>query len=96
LRIIGSNLVAYNDVTKKAIATIDLKKALAVEDDQESREGVLSPASNVTSRSRYNDDFDGPYGVERSFRLVFPNDQHIVFFSDTDDEKVRWYVCFTN
>ncbi|KAF8756557.1 Pleckstrin homology domain [Rhizoctonia solani] len=33
-RIIGSNLIAYNDVTGKAIATISLKQALAVEDDQ--------------------------------------------------------------
>lgn len=79
-------------MTKKAITTIDLKKAVAVEDDQEPRNNVLSPASHKTSRSRYDDEFDGPYGVERSFRLVFPNYQHIVFFSDTDEEKGRWYV----
>jgi hypothetical protein len=32
------------------------------------------------------------YGVERSFRLIFPSDEEIVFFADTDDEKAKWYV----
>ncbi|KAF9478826.1 hypothetical protein BDN70DRAFT_986033 [Pholiota conissans] len=78
LRVIGSNLVAFNDVTKKATATIDLKKAVAVEDDQEAR--------------RYADEYDGLCGVERSFRLIFPEDQEIIFFADTDEEKYRWCV----
>ncbi|KAF9456947.1 hypothetical protein BDZ94DRAFT_1274444 [Collybia nuda] len=87
LRVIGANLVAFNDVTKKATATIDLKKALAVEDDQESRRTAL----NSMSRSRrYVDDYDGLGGVERSFRLVFPHGQEIMFFADTDEEKNRW------
>jgi hypothetical protein len=79
--------VAFNDVTKKATATIDLKKALAVEDDQESRSNVLSPTSRS---SRYADDYDGLGGVERSFRLIFPHEQEIIFFADTDEEKSRW------
>ncbi|KAJ7287283.1 hypothetical protein C8J57DRAFT_1283412 [Mycena rebaudengoi] len=88
LRVIGANLVAFNDVTKKATATIDLKKAVAVEDDQEAR-NTMSPASAMTARSR-RDEYDGLYGVERSFRLVFPNDQEILFFADTDEEKAKW------
>ncbi|KAF7362181.1 PH domain-containing protein [Mycena venus] len=88
LRVIGANLVAFNDVTKKATATIDLKKAVAVEDNQEAR-GAMSPASAMTARSSRYDD-DGLYGVERSFRLVFPNDQEIFFFADTDEEKAKW------
>ncbi|KAJ7647621.1 hypothetical protein FB45DRAFT_975262 [Roridomyces roridus] len=88
LRVIGASLVAFNDVTKKATATIDLKKAIAVEDDQDAR-GAMSPASAKTSRST-RDDYDGVYGVERSFRLVFPNDQEIAFFADTDEEKAKW------
>ncbi|OBZ69476.1 Septin ring organizing protein mid2 [Grifola frondosa] len=87
LRIVGASLIAFNDVTKRAIATIDLRKAVAVEDD---RETVLSPASGSTTRSMFTDDFDGPYGVERSFRLVFATDQAITFFADTDEEKDRW------
>jgi len=76
LRVIGSNLVAFNDVTKRATATIDLKKAIAVEDNEKSQ---LSP-----------DEYDGAYGVERSFRLIFPQHQEIIFFADTDEEKAKW------
>ncbi|KAH9846776.1 hypothetical protein C2E23DRAFT_788645 [Lenzites betulinus] len=86
-RIIGANMIAFNDVTKRAITTIDLRKAIAVEDD---RTPVLSPASGATARSHYDD--DRMYGVERAFRLVFgPGpDQEITFFADTDAEKHRW------
>ncbi|THU85048.1 hypothetical protein K435DRAFT_732682 [Dendrothele bispora CBS 962.96] len=86
LRVIGANLVAFNDVTKKVTATINLKNATAVEDNQAN---PMSPASGVTSRSRY-DEYDGLYGVERSFRLLFPDDEEITFFADTDEEKARW------
>ena len=77
-------------MTKKATATIDLKKAVAVEDDQEARNNAQSPASGTTRR--YADEYDGLYGVERSFRLIFPQDQEIVFFADTDEEKAKWQV----
>jgi hypothetical protein len=91
--VIGANLVAFNDVTKKATATIELKKAIAVEDDQEARPDVLSPASGATTRSnRDRDEYDGLGGVERSFRLIFPNDEEIMFFADTNEEKARWSV----
>ncbi|KAF7428167.1 Bud site selection protein bud4 [Pleurotus ostreatus] len=79
-RVIGGHLVAFNDITKKATATIDLKRAVAIEDDQDTRNGPHSPQS----------DFDMLGGVERSFRLKFPGDEEIVFFADTDDEKSRW------
>lgn len=82
-------------MTKKATATIDLKKAIAVEDDQENVANTLnSPSSAMSARtaSRFLDDYDGISGVERSFRLVFPEDQEIVFFADTDDDKAKWFV----
>lgn len=82
LRVIGANMVAFNDVTKKATATIDLKKAIAVEDDQE--------ASSTTRSNRLVDEYDGLYGMGRSFRLLFAQEQEIVFFADTDEEKARW------
>jgi hypothetical protein len=90
LRVIGANLVAFNDVTRKATATIDLKKAIAVEDDQDTRTHPLSPASGNTARSRHADEYEGLYGVERSFRLIFPHEQEIVFFADSDTEKAKW------
>ncbi|KAF6763079.1 hypothetical protein DFP72DRAFT_1030227 [Ephemerocybe angulata] len=34
-------------------------------------------------------DDEAMYGVERSFRLVFPHEE-IVFFADTDEEKAKW------
>lgn len=87
MRVIGGSLVAFNDVTKRATATIDLKKAIAIEDDQDPK--------NVTRR-RDVDDFDSMYGVERSFRLIFPHNQEIMFFADTDEEKAKWYVSYVS
>jgi hypothetical protein len=81
LRVIGANLVAFNDVTKKPIATIDLRKAIGVEDDQ---------ADNQKRSKVYSDEFDALYGVERSFKLLFPNHESISFFADNDDEKAKW------
>ncbi|KAG6837835.1 hypothetical protein H0H93_016203 [Arthromyces matolae] len=85
LRVIGANIVAFNDVTKRATVTIDLKKAIAVEDNQDIRKNALSPGGS----SRYDED-DSLFGVERSFRLIFPHGEDISFFADTDDEKTRW------
>lgn len=86
MRIIGSNLVAFNDVTKRATATISLKKAISVE-DPDAREHLRTPGS---SKSRpYTAEDDELYGVDRAFRLVFPEDE-ILFFADTDEEKARW------
>ncbi|KAG9126660.1 Bud site selection protein bud4 [Ceratobasidium sp. 392] len=82
LRVIGSNLVAYNDVTGRAIATIDLKRALAVEDDQQ----PLPPNAIPGRRARDESDLV----VERSFRLIFSDDDDIAFFADTDEEKAEW------
>ncbi|KAE9399756.1 DUF1709-domain-containing protein [Gymnopus androsaceus JB14] len=89
LRVIGSNLVAFNDVTKRVTATISLRNAIAVEDNQDPHKregGMRSPASGA---SRYHDEYDGLFGVERSFRLVFPTEE-ILFFADTDEEKMKW------
>lgn len=88
LRVIGSNLVAYNDVTGKAIATIDLKRALAVEDDQQ----PLPP--NAIPGRKPRDEGDILFMVERSFRLLFSNDEDIAFYADTDEEKAEWLVRF--
>jgi len=90
-RVIGANLVAFNDITKKATATIDLKQAISVEDDQQGRGTSMSPASSRTSR--YGDEYDALFGVERSFRVIFP-DEEIVFFADTDEEKAKWLEIF--
>jgi hypothetical protein len=61
-----------------------LKKAIAVEDDQEPR----SPSGGLAPRA---DEYDGLHGVERSFRLIFPHGQEIIFLADTDEEKNKWF-----
>ncbi|KAN0116105.1 hypothetical protein V8E52_006162 [Russula decolorans] len=88
-RVIGANLVAFNDVTKRATVTIDLRKAIAVEDIPDPRDRVLSPSSAQTSTSSF-DEYESLYCVERSFRLRFERDLEIIFFTDTDEEKERW------
>ena len=81
----GSNLISFNDVTKRAITSIDLKKAVAVEDVEE----MKSPTSSMPTRYL---EYEGPYGVERSFRVLFQGGTEIAFFADTDEEKDAWYV----
>lgn len=78
-------MVAFNDVTKKPTATIELRKAIAVEDDNE------PPAPGTISRKRRPRD-DATFKVERSFRLVFPDDEEISFFADNDEDKAKWCV----
>lgn len=75
-------MVAFNDVTNKPTATIELKKAVAVVDDQDPN---ASPNVSLSKRRR-----DDMCHVERSFRLVFPGDEEITFFTDTDGEKMKW------
>lgn len=84
-------MVAFNDVTKRAITTIDLKKATSLYDDQE--RNTRTPASHVSSNN-YDDEFDGPCGAERSFNLFFSGNQRISFFADTEADKGRWCVHF--
>ena len=81
-------MVTFNDMTKRAITTVDLKKAVSLYDDQE--RNMKTPASHA-SLSSYDDEFDGPCGVERSFKLLFPGNQRISFFADAEADKARWY-----
>ena len=74
-------------MTKKATATISLDKAIAVEDIQSLRSSIMTPSSQLSGRStRYED--DDLFGVERSFRLIFP-DEEILFFADKVDILAR-------
>ncbi|CAE6532022.1 unnamed protein product [Rhizoctonia solani] len=83
-RIIGANLIAYNDVTGKAIATISLKQALAVEDDQ----NPLPPGTVPERKGR--DESDAYFSDNRCFRLLFANDMDIAFYADSAEEKAEW------
>ena len=85
MRLVGSNLFAFNEMTRKITSTIDLRKAIAVRDDRQEI-NIRSPASATSTRSQYTE-FEG---VERSFRLIFKNNQEIAFYADTDAEKKHW------
>ena len=81
-------MVAFSDMAKRAITTVDPKKAVCLYDDQE--RNMKTPASHASSSS-YDDEFDSLCGVERSFKLLFPRNQRISFFADTEADKARWY-----
>lgn len=85
---IGANLVAFNDITKRPTASIDLAQAIGVEDDQDPS-NVHGSALAISARNNRHVE-DGL--VKRSLRLLFPDDQEIVFFADTDEEKANWFV----
>ena len=100
-------MVAINEITKKKVASIDLRKAIAVTDlnadpDNEplqstsnganNRQAPGSPVSRITMRMRDEDEF-----VEirpRSFRLDFEGDEDgfIDFWADKQEDKDVWYV----
>lgn len=72
-------------MTRRAIASIDLRKATAV--DCGNRETIQSPASGGTTHS-YDDD-DGFSAGQHGFLLKFDND-HITFIADSEQEKDDW------
>lgn len=43
-------------------------------------------------RKRASDSYDAIFKVERSFRLLFRDEEEIEFFADTDEDKTKWLV----
>lgn len=78
--------MSFNDVTKKATATIELKHVVGVHDDNDPE------ASSSSVRKRASDSYDAIFKVERSFRLLFRDEEEIEFFADTDEDKTKWLV----
>lgn len=85
-RLIGGNLIASNEVTKKEVASIDLRKALRVVDCNSAVMGT--PRSGTSSRPRNSD--EGLATRPRSVRLEFQDDESIVFSCDNDEDKAKW------
>ncbi len=81
MKLQGTSLTCYNEVTKKAIVKIDVSQASLLEDntDPVTRKGSVD-----------EDEGDEQYSVERSFRITFKDGERISFFADTDAEKERW------
>ena len=86
-------MVAINEVTKKQVASIDLRKADRVVDtnalsDSPGGGGGGSPTSRMTSRPRASDEV---FAVRpRSFSVEFGDGEAIVFSTDKEEEKVEW------
>ena len=93
MKIQGTSLVCYNEITKKATVKIDLTKAVCIEDNCDPH----TPATNGGSPSKhsrkpsYDDEPGAIYNVERSFTITFQDGERISFFADTDAEKATWY-----
>lgn len=92
-KLIGGNLVAYNEITRKEVTTIDLRQATGVTDlnpDQSQRD--LQSASKPV-RLEMDDEGMGMFGARpRSFRVEFKGGQGIVFSADRDTDKATWSV----
>lgn len=78
-KLIGGNLVAINEVTKKTVSSIDLRKATRIVDLSD-----IPPAQD-DEEDEYTG-FEGP----RSFRIVFTNGDRIDFESGKKDDKAMW------
>jgi hypothetical protein len=88
---VGASLVAYNDITKKPTAKIDLRKAVRVEDETVSLPPGSGGETSLKSPQilRRRSSFNALSGIEHSFRVIFP-DEDICFYADTGEEKKRW------
>ncbi|GAA5849958.1 hypothetical protein JCM8547_000964 [Rhodosporidiobolus lusitaniae] len=86
----GSTLVPYSEITKRAHVEINLTLVASLEDLNIL--SMLTPGSSrSTSSSKYHDDEDDAMGrMENSFRLVFKDGNRIDFFADSEGEKRRW------
>ena len=84
-KLIGGSLVAINEVTKKQVTSIDLRKAVQIIDLNDSKQ-----ASTSQRRKRGSD--EGLPIRERSFMVEFDDGEGITFSSDKDEDKVLWYV----
>lgn len=77
-KLIGGNLVAINEVTKKTVSSIDLRKATRIVDLSE-----IPPAQDE------DEEYTGFEGC-RSFRILFTNGERIDFESGKKDDKAMW------
>ncbi|ODN96274.1 hypothetical protein I350_08283 [Cryptococcus amylolentus CBS 6273] len=86
-KILGGNLIAINEVTKKQVAKIDLRQAVSITDLNTATCG--SPNTVATRRGDYDE--DGGFGQRpRSFEMLFQDGEAIVFMADTDKAKEGW------
>ena len=82
-------MIAINEVTRKEVTSIDLRKALAIIDVNEADAKVGdSPKSRLTLRPRGSD--EGMSVRPMSFRVDFEAGEEILFGCDTEEDKGVW------
>ncbi|WRT63799.1 uncharacterized protein IL334_000724 [Kwoniella shivajii] len=86
-KLIGGNLVAINEVTRKEVTKIDLRQAISVTDLNAAQDNG-TPKSKMTMRPRGSD--EGFSSRPRSFMLDFKDCDGITFSADTDNSKEQW------
>lgn len=87
----GNQLLAWNEITKKFHAAIDLSQAMHLEDCNSDLKDTASDARSRSSHSKSaSNKEEEPYTVERSFKITFKDESEVQFFADTDDEKADW------
>lgn len=82
----GARLIGFNEITKKPTIKIDLGKAVSIE---QSRDPLNKAAGGYAMD---DEELDGSYHVERSFRITFKDGEKIYFFADTDEEMKKWLI----
>ena len=85
VRVIGLNMICFNEVTRRPTIRIDLMQALSIEDCND-------PACLADGAG----EVDEPVGVPRSFRVTFRDGERITFFADTNEEKMQWMHVLHN
>ncbi|WWC99204.1 hypothetical protein V866_006099 [Kwoniella sp. B9012] len=85
-KLIGGNLVAINEVTKKEVTKIDLRQAISVIDLNAQDNGT--PKSRMTMRPRSSD--EGLSVRPRCFMVEFTDGEGITFAADNDKSKEVW------
>ena len=90
-KLIGGSLVAINEVTKKEVASIDLRRATAISD---LNAAGSTPKSRMTMRGRGSD--EGVTSRPRSFLVEFEDGEELIFAADKDEEKTMWCVPFSD
>ncbi|BGP36914.1 Bud site selection protein bud4 [Rhodotorula kratochvilovae] len=79
----GSTLVPYSEVTKRSHVEINLAHVVAIED-------LNAPSSSRASRYGDDDDDEALSRMDHSFRLTFRDGNRIDFYADSDAIKEKW------
>ena len=85
MRIVGLNLVCYNEVTRRPTTRIDLVQVVSVDE--------CGPAA---ANAEHSVTGDGAFPVPHSFCLSFRDGEKIYLFADTQESMLDWVRILRN